>query len=657
VIAHFQPKFLLGLTATPDRADAADLLSLCNDNLVYDCGLIDGVNRGLLSAFTYRAIADVADYEHIPWRNGRFDADELTSELTTQQRANQVLDEWRDLGGVTRRTLGFCCTIAHAEFMAEYFRAHDVPAVAVHSGAASAPRAESLERLATGHVPIIFTVDLFNEGVDVPAVDVVLMLRPTESPVVFFQQLGRGLRRSDGKERLDVVDLVGNHRSFLLKARLLANLTGRVNLTDREAVDVLAQLADDDGRADSPVLPEGCALIVDPVVIDLLRELAGPMRAEDRLVELARQWTSDHDGVRPTALQLALTTGKPHALKARGGWFGFLGQYGLLDDIEQRVLDVAGGFLTEIEHGSYTKSFKLVTLLAMVQTGTLRTGIPIPTLAANTRWLVLRDSDLSADLTDATASFADLTQPTVREWEAYWRKNPVNAWTGGNLTEVARSAAWFEVTDDVFTLRLSVPEELGATLEAMVSEIVEYRLHRYLVGQKARRVGERRRPKRDGREIDATFVVETSGGRPSSIVIESAGGAAGSDNARNTQYVEGFDLVLARLRDAAIRVLDIYIDTRSTADLSIADRRLNPGEGVGYPLDLSEVGDLVELRRRLLRSMGVAGRAPGTKGAGNARKRTRLVIAIPDGWTSVALADALASGERLTDARRHIATQ
>jgi hypothetical protein len=183
----------------------------------------------------------------------------------------------------------------------------------------------------------------------------------------------------------------------------------------------------------------------------------------------------------------------------------------------------------------------------MVQTGTLRTGIPIPTLAANTRWLVLRDSDLSADLTDATASFADVTQPTFREWEAYWRKNPVNAWTGGNLQDAARSAAWFEVTDDVFTLRLSVPEELGTTFEAMVSEIVEYRLHRYLVGQKARRVGERRRPIRDGREVDATFVVETSGGRPSSIVIESAGGTAGSDGARNTEYVDGFDIPVTAL--------------------------------------------------------------------------------------------------------------
>ena len=134
VIARFRPNFLLGLTATPSRADNADLLALCSDNLVYDCGLIEGVNRKLLSPFRYRAIPDVADYENIPWRNGRFDAEELTAQIATQQRAEQVFDEWTALDGPSRRALGFCCTIAHADFMADFFRRKGVAAVAVHSG-------------------------------------------------------------------------------------------------------------------------------------------------------------------------------------------------------------------------------------------------------------------------------------------------------------------------------------------------------------------------------------------------------------------------------------------------------------------------------------------------------------------------------------------
>jgi superfamily II DNA or RNA helicase/diadenosine tetraphosphate (Ap4A) HIT family hydrolase/HKD family nuclease len=646
VLAHFRPRFLLGLTATPDRADAADLLALCDDNLLYDCGLVDGIRRELLSPFRYRAIADVADYEHIPWRGGRFDADRLTAELATQERAQQVFDEWRHLDGAQRRALGFCCTIAHAEFMAEFFRENGVQAVAVHSGSTSAPRAESLERLGTSDLPVIFTVDLFNEGVDLPTVDLVLTLRPTESPVVFFQQLGRGLRRSDGKERLEVVDLVGNHRSFLLKARLLASLAGRFHFTDREAVSFLAQ--DRDALADgSPELPPGCSIVVDPEVIDLLGRLVGPPRSQDRLLDLARQWVDDHDGRRPTALELSLVTGQPFALKAAGGWFGFLHRNGLLTDRESRVVELAGSFLVWIEHGSYTKSYKLVTLGEMVRAARLRSGMPLVEVAAACRWAILRDSDLRADLNDAGSSFADLTSPTIEEWQAYWGKNPINALTGASRSE----APWFEIDASALLLRLDVPDELGDTFDALVTEIVEYRLHRYLVGQKARRVGESRKPRRDGAELDATFTVESSGGVPTSVVIESAGGSAGSPAARNTEYVDGLDLVLERLAAMGAQVLDVYIDTQSTLDLSLADRRLDPGEGLHYPLRLEELTDLGALRRRLLRSMSRAGRAPGSGGGGNARKRTRLVIAVDGDWSAAGLADALASGEWQVDQR------
>ncbi|MEI2638752.1 MAG: DEAD/DEAH box helicase family protein [Microthrixaceae bacterium] len=387
-LAHFRPKFMLGLTATPDRADAADLLALCADNLVYECGLVRGVNEGLLSPFTYRAIPDVASYENIPWRSGRFDAEALTAELSTVARAEQVLAEWRKLTETdpegagtganpsaarslgTARSLGFCCTIAHADFMAEQFRKHDVAAVAVHSGAGSAPRAESIERLGAGEIDIIFTVDLFNEGIDIPNVDSVFMLRPTESPVVFYQQLGRGLRRAEGKERLEVIDLVGNHRSFLLKARLLAELAGRSHLTNREALEYLAAARSD--LADGSVaLPEGCSIIVDPEVVDLLGRIARPGRERDRMVDLVRQWADDHDGRRPSALEVALVTGKPLELRSDGGWFGFLARLGVLTNFEANVRESVPGFFEWIEHGSYTKSYKLVTLRALVRSGSL----------------------------------------------------------------------------------------------------------------------------------------------------------------------------------------------------------------------------------------------------------------------------------------------
>lgn len=637
VLGHFRPRFLLGLTATPDRADAADLLALCGDNLVYECGLHQGVSQTLLCPFRYRAIRDVADYEEIPWRSGRFDSEMLTERLETQHRAQQIVDEWLNLGGSARRTLAFCCSISHAEFMAAAFAKHGAAAVAVHSGPTSAPRAESLARLDAGELDVIFTVDLFNEGVDVPTIDAVLMLRPTESPVVFFQQLGRGLRRSEGKDHLDVVDLVGNHRSFLLKARLLAALAGRSHVSDREAVELLGQPLVD--------LPDGCSIVVDLEAVDLLTQLLGAPRHLDRLTEAARVWADEHAGERPRAFELSLVTNRSHDMKASGGWFGFLNGIGMLLTDEQSVWQLAREFFVEIEHGSYTKSYKLVSMRAMLDLGTLRGASPLRDLALSARWQIHRDPRLLADLSDATSSFLDPSNPTEPEWARYWRKNPIAALIG----EKSRTATpWFELADESVRLLLDVPEHLGGTFEAMVAELVEYRLHRYLTGRAATRVGERRSPTgADGGQLDAAFIVESVSGQAISVLFESAGGAAGSAaNRRNPDYVAGIDLVLSRLRLRGVSVLDAYVDSGRTRGLPIPDRRLDPGSGRGFPLDLRSIDDLVGLRRSLLNSMAKVGRDPAAKaGGGNSRKAMRLLLTgILPTESASRLADALAHG-------------
>lgn len=138
LLDHFEPKFLLGLTATPDRMDGADLLALCGDNLVFECGLVEGIDRSALVPFHYWGIKDVADFEPIPWRNGRFDPVALTRAVETLQRAQQTFDEWRAKCG--DRTIGFCVSITHADFIADFFRDRGVAAVAVHSGPSSSDR-------------------------------------------------------------------------------------------------------------------------------------------------------------------------------------------------------------------------------------------------------------------------------------------------------------------------------------------------------------------------------------------------------------------------------------------------------------------------------------------------------------------------------------
>ncbi|MCU0732998.1 MAG: DEAD/DEAH box helicase family protein, partial [Hyphomonas sp.] len=217
IIDHFSPRFLLGLTATPDRSDGGDLLGLCEENLVYECDLWSGIDRGLLAPFHYFGVPDPVEYAQIPWRSGRFDEAALTEAVATQARAANALDQLALRGG--KKTIGFCVSRRHADFMAEFAQARGLRAVAVHSGESSAPRASALTALEDGDIDIVFAVDMFNEGVDVPSIDTVLMLRPTESSVIWLQQLGRGLRRSADKTHLSVIDYIGNHRIFLTKLR------------------------------------------------------------------------------------------------------------------------------------------------------------------------------------------------------------------------------------------------------------------------------------------------------------------------------------------------------------------------------------------------------------------------------------------------------
>ena len=159
LLNHFRPKFLLGLTATPERMDGGDLLALCQENLVFRCDAFDGIDRGLLCPFQYFGVPDDVDYAQIPWRNARFDEEALTQAVATRKRAQNALEQYRKRGG--RRALAFCVSQRHADFMADFFRGAGVRAVAVHAGAESAPRAASLEQLAAGGIDVIFAVDMF----------------------------------------------------------------------------------------------------------------------------------------------------------------------------------------------------------------------------------------------------------------------------------------------------------------------------------------------------------------------------------------------------------------------------------------------------------------------------------------------------------------
>jgi superfamily II DNA or RNA helicase len=318
-IAHFRPRFLLGLTATPDRADGADLLALCQDNLVFQRGIAEGIAGGQLCPFRYFGVPDAVDYANIPWRAGRFDPDALDVALATEARARNALEQFRALGG--QRCIAFCCSQRHAAFMADFFRRAGIASVAVHAGTDSAPRATSLQRLQAGELRVIFAVDMFNEGVDVPLVDTVLMLRPTESTIVWTQQLGRGLRIAPGKRDLVVIDYIGNHRAFLAKLGALAGMLGREDQSAGALRELLAAIVT--GRIG---LPPGCAITYDLEAKAILDALLEPSRNATLLEAFYRDFADRH-GVRPTALAVFHAGFSPR-MNADGSWLGFVHRMG-----------------------------------------------------------------------------------------------------------------------------------------------------------------------------------------------------------------------------------------------------------------------------------------------------------------------------------------
>jgi superfamily II DNA or RNA helicase len=282
LLDHVQPLILTGLTATPERTDGLDVLRWFGGRIAVELRLWDALEQGLLAPFHYFGIHDATDLRGVPWKRGTgYDTGALTNLYTANDLwAAKVIQAVGDKVGdpTTMRALGFCVSIAHARFMAERFEKAGMTAVAVTSRSSAEERRRALDGLRDGGVQILFTVDLFNEGVDIPAMDVVLMLRPTESATIFLQQLGRGLRRHAGKDVLTVLDFVGHARTEFRFDLRYRRLLGR---TRREIESDLQQ--------DFPFLPAGCHLELDPVAKEIVLEnirQAIPARWQQRVAEL-----------------------------------------------------------------------------------------------------------------------------------------------------------------------------------------------------------------------------------------------------------------------------------------------------------------------------------------------------------------------------------
>jgi superfamily II DNA or RNA helicase/HKD family nuclease len=282
LLDHVRPTELLGLTATPERADGLPVLDWFEGRIAAELRLWDAIDQHRLVPFAYYGIHDGLDLRDIPWRRGRgYDVDRLSNLFTSNDAwARLVVKEVarRADDPARMRALGFCVSVDHARFMARVFRDAGIAATAIWSDTPDDERRRALKDLAERHVNVVFSVDLFNEGVDVPAVDTLLMLRPTDSPTLFLQQLGRGLRRSPAKTSCTVLDFIGHHRSeFRFDRRLRALLGGTRS-------EVAAEV-----EQGFPFLPAGCHMELDRVASGIVLESirgAVPSRWSAKVEEL-----------------------------------------------------------------------------------------------------------------------------------------------------------------------------------------------------------------------------------------------------------------------------------------------------------------------------------------------------------------------------------
>lgn len=245
LLEYYKPKILLGLTATPERMDGKSILSYFNNRIAAEIRLPEAIDRKLLCPFQYFGVTDTIDLDSLKWTVGGYDKGELSkiytfSGMAANRRANLIINSLlkyvTDIDAV--KGLGFCVSIEHAEFMCRYFNEHGIPSMYLTGASPDEERKSAKESLVSGKVRFIFVVDIYNEGVDIPEVNTVLFLRPTESLTVFLQQLGRGLRLSEDKECLTVLDFIGQaNKKYNFEDKFAALLSNTTRSVTREIKD------------------------------------------------------------------------------------------------------------------------------------------------------------------------------------------------------------------------------------------------------------------------------------------------------------------------------------------------------------------------------------------------------------------------------------
>lgn len=473
IMEYFEPKFMLGLTATPDRMDGKGIRGLCDYNVPFELSLKDAINKGMLVPFHYYGIYDeTVDYDEIQMTGGEYSKTGLEKAYATNTRRFDLIFKHYNKY-VSKRAFGFCCSRKHAEEMAKAFNEKGIKSVAVYSdanGEYSEDRNVALEKLRKGEVQVIFSVDMFNEGVDVAELDMVMFLRPTESPVVFLQQLGRGLRTHRGKYFLNVLDFIGNYKKAENLPFWLANCQTKYtewkNPTKPEMPDV--------------EYPDDCIVDFDLKIIeDIFTRLN---KRKDSIKEIIyEEFCSIREelGRVPTRTEIfQLMSDNVYQLMIESGgkdniclhYFEFLENENLLSESEQALLkiDIAKKFLENIESTKMQKSYKMPLLLTFYNRGNIRLKVSKENLLE--AWNCFFEKDMNWRDLDGIKSLEQFRALSDNNKIANIRKNPWKAFLNSG------KGMFYEDEDGMYCLYSELEEVVeNECFKKHFEDIISYR--------------------------------------------------------------------------------------------------------------------------------------------------------------------------------------
>ncbi|WP_202076530.1 DEAD/DEAH box helicase family protein [Caldalkalibacillus salinus] len=458
VIDYFDPRFLLGITATPDRMDNKDVYAICDGNVAYRLHFLDAIQNGWLCPFEYHGVYDEIDYSQISWLGKKYDEKELLEAQVQNHVADNIYNAWKK--HKQSRTIAFCSSVKQADYLARYFQDQGVHSLALHSKEINISRNKAIQWLETGEIEAIFTVDLFNEGVDIPSVDTLLFVRPTESLTVFTQQIGRGLRLAEDKEYCTVIDLIGNYKNADIKLSVLST-EGMEGTLQRGKANIV------------PVIPDNCKLNLDTKVINLLEELKKKRQPRKESLREAYFDLKQELGQRPSYLEFHLqASAESHMIRQEfKSYIGFLSWLKDLTVEEEEIYHQHQNWFREVERTSMAKSYKMIVLQYMLNKGVkdwLQPVTPDEVSSFFHQYLTEKEYRKRIDFSDKASR--KLWEYNKEKISKLITDMPMTKWSGSS-----KGLVTFE--DGLFKINIDVKYEDLEVVHNWTQQICEYRLH------------------------------------------------------------------------------------------------------------------------------------------------------------------------------------